>query len=168
MKVYLQKIFLVSIVLLVCFPLLSFSRHRCPKTPSPPGLLGITTLPTLLPSGTFMAAARSSNTSGCNNTHPSNDFYRPKKKIIQKFIEDNFEFMYEETAKGNGPHLDALSFLSGCKNYSKVFFKVLKQNYSDLFLHDQKSLTVSSRIITDKIYLLKTSSQELEFKCFSG
>ncbi len=48
------------------------ARHKCPKVPSPPGLLGITTMPTLLPSGTVMAAARSSNTSGCGKAHPSN------------------------------------------------------------------------------------------------
>ncbi|HJO46698.1 MAG TPA: hypothetical protein QF683_18805, partial [SAR324 cluster bacterium] len=60
----------------------AYARHKCPKVPSPPGMLGLTTSPLSLPSGTFMAAARSLNTSGCDRGHPSSGFYRPSKAEV--------------------------------------------------------------------------------------
>ena len=64
------------------------ARHKCPKVPAPPGVMGIISSTTLIPSGSTMAAARSSETSGCERGHPSKNFYKPKYKtnLLISFI----------------------------------------------------------------------------------
>jgi len=42
------------------------ARHKCYKVPAPPGIVGIISIPILIPFGSTMAAARSSETSGCD------------------------------------------------------------------------------------------------------
>ena len=150
------------------------ARHKCPKVPTPPGLLGITTIPTLLPSGTFMAVARSSNTSGCGKAHPSDDFYRPSRMEMQRFIEDNHEIVSEETARGRGPHLRALARLAGCAEAPERFARILREHHNILFPNpdnEKDSLPVrlgSAEAVTNGIFRLSVESPLLSSSCGSS
>ena len=62
------------------------ARHKCPKVPSPPGIMGVFSSSTLIPSGSVMAAARSSETLGCERGHPSDNFYKPQKERVSLFL----------------------------------------------------------------------------------
>ena len=150
------------------------ARHKCPKVPSPPGLLGITTMPTLLPSGTFMAAARSSNTSGCGKAHPSDDFYRPSRMEMQRFIEDNHQIVSEETVRGKGPHLRAVARLAGCAEAPERFSKILQEHHDILFPNpdpgkdSQQVRLGSAETVTDSIFRLSVESPLLSSSCGSS
>ena len=78
------------------------ARHKCYKVPAPPGIMGILSSTTLIPSGSTMAAARSSETSGCDTGHPSENFYKPKKQRVALFLKDNLLQVREESAQGQG------------------------------------------------------------------
>jgi len=109
------------------------ARHKCPKVPAPPGGMGIISSTTLIPSGSTMAAARSSETSGCDRGHPSKHFYKPQRKRISLFLKDNMMQVSQESAQGQGKHLDALGFLAGCNINHVDFGKIIKNNYTSLF-----------------------------------
>ena len=160
-------------VVLFMFAGASPARHNCPKVPSPPGMLGLTTSPLSLPSGTFMAAARSLNTSGCDRGHPSSNFYRPSKAEVESFIRENHQIVLEESVQGKGPHLDALASMSGCSEGSVQFASELQKRHEELFLNLSKAGKnmpdhPSASIITDRIFELKDVSPELNSLCFSG
>ena len=151
----------------------AYARHKCPKVPSPPGMLGLTTSPLSLPSGTFMAAARSLNTSGCDRGHPSSGFYRPSKAEVERFIRENHQIVLEESVRGRGPHLEALASMSGCSEGSVQFATELHRRHEELFLtpstaEDSSSENPSATIITNRIFDLKKASPELIPLCFSG
>ncbi len=81
-----------------------------------------------------MAAARSSETSGCENGHPSSDFYRPGRAQIEHFLEENLDVVQEEAAQGAGPHLQALASLSQCSpSGSQLLQATLKEQHPLLF-----------------------------------
>ena len=160
-------------VFLFMFVWESYARHKCPKVPSPPGILGLTTSPLSLPSGTFMAAARSLNTSGCDRGHPSSNFYRPSKAEVESFIRENHQIVLEESVRGKGPHLDALASMSGCSKGSVQFASELKKRHEELFLNPSTAEEdmhnhPSTPSITDRIFELKDVSPELNSLCFSG
>ena len=109
------------------------ARHKCPKVPSPPGIMGIFSSSTLIPSGSVMAAARSSETLGCDRGHPSDNFYKPQKERVLLFLEENLHHVREDSAKGKGMHLEALSQIAGCSISNSEFGKILKSSYSEVF-----------------------------------
>ena len=117
------------------------ARHKCPKVPAPPGLMGIFSSSSLLPSGSTMAAARSSETLGCENGHPSENFYKPKDKLVALFLKDNLTQISQESAQGHGQHLNALASLAGCTNGHDVFAEIIQQNYNKLFNYGNVNLT---------------------------
>ena len=117
------------------------ARHKCPKVPSPPGVMGISSSTTLIPSGSTMAAARSSETLGCDHGHPSKDFYKPKDKRVALFLKDNLTQISQESAQGHGQHLNALASLAGCTNGHDVFAEIIQQNYNKLFNYGKVNLT---------------------------
>jgi len=119
-------------VLSISFKIVS-ARHKCPKVPSPPGIMGVFSSSTLIPSGSVMAAARSSETLGCDRGHPSDNFYKPQKERVSLFLEDNFHHVREESAKGKGLHLEALSQIAGCTISNSEFGKILKKSFSKVF-----------------------------------
>ena len=167
------KIILFGMAVLLVLKSVAEARHKCPKVPSPPGLLGITSIPTLLPSGTFMVAARSSNTSGCDWGHPSADFYRPIKAEVKRFIEENHEIVSEETARGTGPYLEALARITGCAEVSTRFARALRDHHRELFLVQELVQSSSARqpsaaFITDRIFELKEDSPFLSPWCHSS
>ncbi len=80
-----------------------------------------------------MAAARSSETLGCDRGHPSDNFYKPQKERVSLFLEENLHHVREESAKGEGLHLEALSQIAGCSISHSDFGKIVKKSYSRVF-----------------------------------
>ena len=149
------------------------ARHKCPKVPAPHGILGILSSPLLMPSGSTMASAASSETSGCDRGHPSENFYKPEKKRITLFIEDNLLQVREESAQGQGKHLDALALLAGCSMKHSEFGKIIQLNYdqvfgSDIFEQDAELSRNKVNRITEQLLSLMTESPSLASKCESG
>ena len=164
----------VSVLLL----LLSYSfeiasaRHKCPKVPSPPGIMGIFSSTTLIPSGSVMAAARSSETLGCDRGHPSDNFYKPQKERVSMFLEDNLHHVRLESARGKGLHLEALAQIAGCAISYSDFGNIVKASYSEVF--DPKNLGPAESSVyevektTERFISLMRQSPLLASGCESG
>jgi len=107
----------------------------CPKMELPTSFLGIFLTTTMLPIGTTIAAGRSSNTSGCGSSEPSDSFYRPKAARLKLFLEESGEPLAEEIAKGEvGPYLQVVTHLSECRQEgSPVILEHLRSNFSKHF-----------------------------------
>ena len=149
------------------------ARHKCYKVPAPPGVVGIISIPILIPSGSTMAIARSSETSGCENGHPSENFYKPKSKRVALFLKDNLPQVREESAQGQGVHLDALAQLAGCSLRSSEFGRIIQNNYSqvfgkDIFLQIEKNSKNNSKQTTERLLNLMEDSSLLASSCESG
>lgn len=149
------------------------ARHKCPKVPAPPGGLGILSSTTLIPSGSTMAAARSSETLGCDRGHPSKNFYKPKRKRLSLFLKDNLLRVSQESAQGQGKHLDALALLGGCNIDNLDFGKILQNNYSTLFKNNQleehqEFLKSKSDQLSERILSLMSNSPLLSQSCKSS
>ena len=78
----LREVAILMLILSCNFEIVS-ARHKCPKVPSPPGIMGIFSSTTLIPSGSVMADARSSETLGCDRGHPSDNFINLRKNGSQ-------------------------------------------------------------------------------------
>ena len=145
------------------------ARHKCPKVPAPPGVMGIISSTTLIPSGSTMAAARSSETSGCDRGHPSKNFYRPKKQRLTLFLKENFNQVSQESAQGQGVHLDALVNLAGCSMKYKDFGQFMQKNYYGIFYSDRLDKFPKSKVdlISEKLIGLIINSPLLSSKCNS-
>ena len=160
------------VLLLSCNFEIASARHKCPKVPSPPGIMGIFSSTTLIPSGSVMAAARSSETLGCDRGHPSDNFYKPQKERVSMFLEDNLNHVREESARGQGLHLEALSMIAGCSISHSDFGKIIKKNYSEVF--DSKnpgpaeSLVYEVEQTTERFFSLMRQSHLLASGCESG
>ena len=148
------------------------ARHKCPKVPSPPGIMGIFSSTTLIPSGSVMAAARSSETLGCERGHPSDNFYKPQKERVSMFLEDNLHHVREESARGKGLHLEALSQVAGCSISHSDFGKIIKTNYSKVFDSKNPGPAESSvyevEKTTERFISLMRQSPLLASGCESG
>ena len=149
------------------------ARHKCPKIPTPPGIMGIVFSPILIPSASTMATARSSDTLGCDRGHPSENFYKPQKNRITLFLEDNLLQVQEESAQGQGQHLDALAILSGCSVERTEFGTIIQLNYdqvfgSDIFEQDVELSTNKANRTTDRLLSLMKNSPFLAYRCESG
>ena len=132
--------------------------------------MGILSSTTLIPSGSTMAAARSSETSGCDRGHPSKNFYTPKKKRLTLFIRENFNQVSQESAQGQGVHLDALVGLAGCKINDKEFGKIMQKNYFKLFkkyqLEEFQEFSKSKvDLLSENLLGLMTNSPLISSKC---
>ncbi len=149
------------------------ARHKCPKVPSAPGLMGITSSTTFIPSGSTMAAARSSETSGCDQGHPSENFYKPKNKRVALFLKDNFLQIILESAQGQGQHLDALAYLAGCTTSDDAFAELIRNNYVQVFdtdllnLHPESSIKGAAQT-SERLLNLMSNSPLLASGCESG
>ena len=160
------------LLLLVSGSHLVQARHKCPKVPAPPGIMGIVVSPLLIPSGSTMATARSSDTLGCDRGHPSENFYKPQKKRITMFLEDNFLQVQEESAQGQGQHLDALALLAGCSVEHTEFGTIIQLNYdqvfgSDIFEQDVELSTNKANQTTKRFLSLMKNSPFLAYRCES-
>ena len=119
-----------------------------------------------------MAAARSSETLGCERGHPSDNFYKPQKERVSFFLEKNMYHVRQESAKGRGMHLEALSLIAGCSLNHLDFGKIIKRNYSEVF-KSQNTGSAENAIYevqqtTERfIYLMKQSTL-LASSCESG
>ena len=149
------------------------ARHKCPKVPAPPGLMGVFSSSSLLPSGSTMAAARSSETSGCEHGHPSDNFYKPKNNQIALFLKHNFLQLKLESAQGQGQHLDALANLAGCNMGHDDFVKLIRNNYVQVFndelVHlDSELSTVRAVQARERLLNLMSNSPLLATSCESS
>ena len=159
-------------LVLSCSFEIATARHKCPKVPSPPGIMGVFSSTTLIPSGSVMAAARSSETLGCDRGHPSDNFYKPQKERVSMFLEDNLHHVREESARGQGLHLEALSMIAGCSISHSDFGKIVKTNYSEVF--DSKNPGQAENLIfeveqtTERFISLMRQSPLLASRCESG
>ena len=113
-----------------------------------------------------MAAARSSETLGCERGHPSDNFYKPQKERVLLFLEDNLHHVREESAKGKGMHLEALSQIAGCSMSNSDFGIIVKTNYSKVF--DSKSPVYEVEKTTDRFISFIKESPLLASGCKSG
>ena len=161
------------LLLLVSGAYLVQARHKCPKIPAPPGIMGIVVSPILIPSGSTMATARSSDTLGCDRGHASENFYKPQKKRITLFLEDNLLQVQEESSQGQGQHLDALALLAGCSVEHAEFGTIIQLNYdlvfgSDIFVQDAELSTNKANRTTDRLLSLMKNSPFLAYRCESG
>ena len=159
-------------LLLSCSFEIASARHKCPKVPSPPGIMGVFSSTTLIPSGSVMAAARSSETLGCDRGHPSDNFYKPQKERVLMFLEDNLQHVRKESARGQGLHLEALSLIAGCSISHSDFGKIVKKNYSEVFDSKNRSPAKSSvyevEKTTDRFISIIKQSPLLASGCKSG
>ena len=120
-----------------------------------------------------MAAARSSETSGCDRGHPSENFYKPKNKRVALFLKDNFLQVREESAQGQGLHLDALAQLAGCSIEQAEFDRIIQNNYSQIFgagllsQNADNSENITKRT-TERFLGLMADSPLLASSCESG
>ena len=159
-------------LLLSCNFEIASARHKCPKVPSPPGIMGIFSSTTLIPSGSVMAAARSSETLGCDRGHPSENFYKPQKERVSMFLEDNLHHVREESARGQGLHLEALSLIAGCSISHSEFGKIVKTSYLEVF--DSKNAGSPEKSVyeveqtTERFISLISQSPLLASGCESG
>ena len=168
----LRTLFAVLLLLISASHLVQ-ARHKCPKVPAPPGIMGIVISPLLIPSASTMATARSSDTLGCDRGHPSENFYKPQKKRITFFLEDNLQQVQEESAQGQGQYLDALALLAGCSVEHAEFGTIIQLNYdqifgSDIFEQDAELSTNKANQTTERLLSLMKNSPFLAYRCESG
>ena len=171
-----KEFFLREVTILLLISFCSFdtlsARHKCPKVPSPPGIMGIFSSSTLIPSGSVMAAARSSETLGCDRGHPSDNFYKPQKERVSLFLKDNLHNVHEEIVKGKGMHLEALSQIAGCSINNSDFGKILKTSYASLFesknIASENSSVYEVEKTTDRFISFIRKSPQLASNCESG
>ena len=167
----LREVAMLFLILTCSFEIAS-ARHKCPKVPSPPGIMGVFSSTTLIPSGSVMAAARSSETLGCDRGHPSDNFYKPQKERVSMFLEDNLHHVREESARGQGLHLEALSLIAGCSISHSDFGKIVKTSYSEVFESKNqgpaKSLVSEVEQTTERFISLMRQSPLLASGCESG
>jgi len=170
--IVLQRVFAVLLLLVSSVQFVQ-ARHKCYKVPAPPGIVGIISIPILIPFGSTMAAARSSETSGCDSGHPSENFYKPKNKRVALFLKDNFLQVREESAQGQGLHLDALAQLAGCSIEHAEFGRIIQNNYSHIFgadflsQNEDNSKNITKRT-TERFLGLMADSPLLASSCESG
>ena len=167
----LREVAMLFLVLTCSFEIAS-ARHKCPKVPSPPGIMGVFSSTTLIPSGSVMAAARSSETLGCDRGHPSDNFYKPQKERVSIFLEDNLHHVSEESARGQGLHLEALSLIAGCSISHSDFGKIVKTSFSEVFDSKNSGPALSSvydvEKTTERFFSLMRQSPLLASSCESG
>ena len=171
-EIVLQRVFAVLLLLVSSVQFVQ-ARHKCYKVPAPPGIVGIISIPILIPSGSTMAAARSSATSGCAGGHPSENFYKPKNKRVALFLKDNFLQVREESAQGQGLHLDALAQLAGCSIEHAEFGRIIQNNYYQIFGADLLSQNADNsenitKRTTERFLGLMADSPLLASSCESG
>ena len=170
--IVLQRVFAV-LLLLVSGVQFVQARHKCYKVPAPPGIVGILSIPILIPFGSTMAAARSSEISGCESGHPSENFYKPKNKRVALFLKDNLLQVREESAQGQGLHLDALAQLAGCSFEETEFGRIIQNNYyqvfgTDIFSQNAENSKIISKRTTERLLSLMADSPLLASRCKSG
>ena len=88
------------------------------------------------------------------------------------FLEDNLHHVREESARGKGLYLEALSQIAGCSISHSDFGKIVKTNYSEVFDSKKPGPTESSVYEVEKtterfIYLMRQSPL-LASSCESG
>ena len=60
--------------------------------------------------------------------------------LYTAFLDSEYNFIQEQVAYGDGPHLDALAMITGCKSKVRFeFSQILRSNYANLFSERKKA-----------------------------
>ena len=88
------------------------------------------------------------------------------------FLEDNLHHVREESARGKGLHLEALSQIAGCSISHSDFGKIVKTSYSEVFDSKNPGPAESSvyevEKTTERFISLMRQSPLLASGCESG
>ena len=88
------------------------------------------------------------------------------------FLEDNLQRVREESAKGKGMHLEALSQIAGCSISHSDFGKIVKTSFSEVFDSKNPGPAESSvyevEKTTERFISLMRQSPLLASRCESG
>ena len=77
------------------------------------------------------------------------------------FLDSEYNFIQEQVAYGDGPHLDALAMITGCKpKVRSEFSQTLRLNYTNLFSEPR-----NSHELRDGIEKLIKSNKVLKTSC---
>ena len=91
------------------------------------------------------------------STTTSCDFYTA-------YIENQYDIIQEQVAKGHGSHLDALAHFSGCREQAlRPFRRTLNAHYDELF-----GMQNNPAMVQKKIAGLIELTQSLKSLCASG
>jgi len=135
---------------LCCFllglPTTAWASHKCPKPPNKGGFFGLFVTTTYLPIASVMAFTRSSNTSGCGQGHASDSFYTPKRKRVKLYLDEMFDYVVEESAQGQGVHLEALAMLAGCPHPMIPLFSQELQAHHERLFSSVQSLSPQDKV----------------------
>ena len=88
------------------------------------------------------------------------------------FLEDNLQHVREESARGQGLHLEALSLIAGCSISHSDFGKIVKTSYLEVF--DSKNAGSTESFVyeveqtTERFISLMRQSHLLASGCESG
>ena len=81
--------------------------------------------------------------------------------IYTAFLESQYDYIQEQIVHGSGPHLDALSMMSGCNpDLNTEFSRTLRINYVELF-----SMGRNPQILRNRIENLIDSNSLLKMSC---
>jgi hypothetical protein len=133
-----------------------FERTETARTPSKRGSgLGYTTEPTtesteitsdIVIGTTAQSFGLSATSTDCNSRIAN----------IEKFFNKSYTQISEESAQGQGPHLEALAFQVGCDAQKTVLLeKAMQQNYHGLFAQDDINHSIN------KFYTVVNSDDQL-------
>jgi len=133
-----------------------FERYEKPRTLSKRGSgFGLTTEPTTESTGVTSdtAIGTTDQSIGLSATSTNCD---SRTANINKFFQKSYIQIAEESAQGQGPHLEALALQVGCNAQQTVLLeKALQQNYQNVFEEDDIDHAIS------EFYTVVNSDDEL-------
>ena len=133
-----------------------FERYETPRTRSKRGSgFGLTTEPTTESTGVTSdtAIGTTDQSIGLSATSTNCD---SRTANINKFFQKSYIQIAEESAQGQGPHLEALALQVGCNAQQTVLLeKALQQNYQNVFDEDDIDHAIS------EFYTVVNSDEQL-------
>lgn len=72
-------------------------------------------------------------------------FSQTEKERLEQFVDQNFDRLQEQAARGSGVLLNDYVSLLGCQNNNNVMGKAIQQNYSQLFTAGKSQLIPQTR-----------------------
>ena len=133
-----------------------FERYEKPRTRSKRGSgFGLTTEPTTESTGVTSdtAIGTTDQSIGLSATSTNCD---SRTANINKFFQKSYIQIAEESAQGQGPHLEALASQGGCNAQQTLLLeKALQQNYHSVFAEDNVNHSIN------KFYTVVNSDEQL-------
>lgn len=99
----------------------------------------------------------SSEFSGSTSASTKKIFSQNEKERVELFVEQNFDRLQEQAAKGSGPLLNDYAQLMGCEKSQNIMGKAIQENYSDLFQNGKSELLPrTERLIQENSALMQS------------